>query len=105
MLRRCSLKEDTVLSGSAPGSQRGAQNFSNIIERAFLPKRSFPAHTVEVEKKTLNNCFSADWAQICEGKWATNLGFLASLKIITSTDKVYLLFFTVINNKLLPVDT
>lgn len=64
VLCRCSLKEDTVLSGSAPGSQHVAQDFSNIIKKESFITRSFPAHTL--------TRFFTVWAEICEEKWATS---------------------------------
>lgn len=44
-LGKCYLKEDTIISGDALGSQRGALHFSNTIESPSHTEKPFPAHT------------------------------------------------------------
>lgn len=61
-LCKCYLKESTVLSGGALGSQHVALHFGNIIERPSHTERPFPAHTRKADKQTLNNYSSAVWA-------------------------------------------
>lgn len=60
-LGKCYLKEDTVLSGCALGSQQGALHFSNTIERLSNTEQPFPAHTRKADKQALNNYSSAVW--------------------------------------------
>lgn len=61
-LGKCYLKEDTVLSGGALGSQQGALHFSNSIEKPSHTEKPFPAHTRTADKQALNNFSSAVWA-------------------------------------------
>jgi len=50
-LGKCYLKEDTVLSGGALGSQQGALHFSNSIEKPSHTEKPFPAHTRTADKQ------------------------------------------------------
>lgn len=72
---KCYLKEDTVLSGGAPGSQQAALHFSNTIERPSHTEKPFPAHTRKGDKQVLNNYSSAVWVvlQICVEKYLPEL--------------------------------
>ncbi len=80
-LGKCYLKEDTELSGGALGSQQGALNFSNTIERPSHTEKPFPAHAGKADKWALNNYSSAVWVvlKICVER---NLPELFNLRIV-----------------------
>jgi len=58
-LGKCYLKEDTVLSGGALGSQQGAPHFSNTIEKQSHTKKPLPGFTRKSDEHALNTDSSA----------------------------------------------